>query len=133
MKSFGESLAVIIQRKKITRPVLAKKAGIAPSHLGNILHNRGVPSIKVLVKLVKELKPTKTEGQELASALLGLDLTSECDNGIGTIQEVVGALGREYKGNTPLAQIQEDLRRIGHAMELGDKLVTGLEAQKNKD
>lgn len=57
MKSFGEIITSSRKKSNVSQRELARRVGIAPSYLNEIEKGeRGVPSIKIVKKLAKELK-----------------------------------------------------------------------------
>lgn len=56
LKNFGHNVRAQMKRQRLPTAVLAKRAGIAPKTLNNVLNGRHAPQLDVLVKIAKGLK-----------------------------------------------------------------------------
>lgn len=56
LKNFGRNVRAQITRQKLSTAILAKRAGIAPKTLNNLLNGRHAPQSDVLSKIAKGLK-----------------------------------------------------------------------------
>lgn len=56
LKNFAQNVTAQMKRQRLTTAALAKRAGVAPKTLNNVLNGRHAPQLDVLVKIAKGLK-----------------------------------------------------------------------------
>lgn len=56
LKNFGRNVIAHLAHQEVTRAEIAKKAGISPKTLNNLLNGRHAPQFDVLDKIAKALK-----------------------------------------------------------------------------
>lgn len=56
LKNFSQNVKAQMKRQRLATAALAKRAGVAPKTLNNVLNGRHAPQLDVLVKIAKGLK-----------------------------------------------------------------------------